>query len=258
MPPRSLDGPDGATWEGLPPPPHTPLALPPPAPLPLPDPAARPPLLPQLARHVELAAGGAHRTDPATLCQLLQRLGYSAKLHESTSPLAKFKRGVRHQYITVCLPSEPTRRLHVPRCWSGCTHTCVSGVTRTSPPARVLNPASPASMPAPSPADTSTTGLSGYIVDPNFRDCFCIAHPTTRYAAVLDGVPAAVVADRVSTRPPVAGRVRATSRAAPQELLLSSGVSSAGCLLLLSHLGRRPLTAHCASPAPLYRSACLD
>lgn len=44
--------------------------------------------------------------DPAKLCQVLQRLGYSAKLHESTAPLHRFKRGVVHQYITVCLPGE--------------------------------------------------------------------------------------------------------------------------------------------------------
>jgi len=53
---------------------------------------------------VELASGGAHRVDCAALCTLLQRLGYSAKLHESTTPLYRFKHGVRHQYITVCLP----------------------------------------------------------------------------------------------------------------------------------------------------------
>jgi hypothetical protein len=35
-------------------------------------------------------------------------------------------------------------------------------------------------------------------VEPNFRDSFCIAHPTPRYAAVLEGLPSAAVADRVS------------------------------------------------------------
>lgn len=103
-----------------------------------------------LARHVELACGGAHRMDPANLAAVLQRLGYSAKLHESTASLYKFKQGVRHSYISVCLP------------------------------------------------DTSRTGLGTYIVEPNFRDSFCVAHPTPRYAAVLEGLPAAVVIDRAS------------------------------------------------------------
>ena len=77
-----------------PPPPHHHLA------------AHCPPAVSQLARHVELAAGGAHRVDPAYLAAVLQRLGYSAKLHESSAALAKFKRGVRHQFITVPLPGE--------------------------------------------------------------------------------------------------------------------------------------------------------
>ena len=42
-----------------------------------------PPFRPQLARHVELACGGAHRVDPAALATVLQRLGYCAKLHDS-------------------------------------------------------------------------------------------------------------------------------------------------------------------------------
>jgi len=43
------------------------------------------PFLPalQLARHVELACGGAHRVEPGMLAAVLQRLGYSAKLHDS-------------------------------------------------------------------------------------------------------------------------------------------------------------------------------
>ncbi|KAL4430658.1 hypothetical protein ABPG75_005914 [Micractinium tetrahymenae] len=103
-----------------------------------------------LARHVELAAGGAHRVDCAALCAVLQRLGYSAKLHESTASLYSFKQGVRHQYITVCLP------------------------------------------------DTSRAGLSTVVVEPNFRDCFCIAHPTPRFEALLDGTPSAVVASKAA------------------------------------------------------------
>lgn len=48
------------------------------------------------------------------------------------------------------------------------------------------------------PADTSATGLATYVVEPNFRDCFCVAHPTPRFTAVLEALPAAVVAERVS------------------------------------------------------------
>ncbi|KAI3433758.1 hypothetical protein D9Q98_003565 [Chlorella vulgaris] len=102
-----------------------------------------------LTRHVELAVGGAHRVAPDALCAVLQRLGYSAKLHESSVPLHKFKNGVRHQYITVCLPN------------------------------------------------TGSTGLSSFVVEANFRDSFCVAHPTPRFAAVLDGLPNAVVANKV-------------------------------------------------------------
>lgn len=152
---------------------------------PLPSPTAL-----QLARHVELACGGAHRVDPASLAAVLQRLGYSAKLHESVRcvgrlteatclqaskhacmylcmhqsaaeptgataaaaaaaaasaaaaaasppylplpsldpavvlaalqacPLYKFKAGVRHQYISVCLPGGSTR------CWAQCGFRC--------------------------------------------------------------------------------------------------------------------------------------
>lgn len=60
----------------------------------------------QLARHVDLAAGGAHRVDPEALVAVLQRLGYSAKLHEATASVYNFKRGVHHQFLTVCLPGE--------------------------------------------------------------------------------------------------------------------------------------------------------
>lgn len=49
-------------------------------------PLPQPSLASQLARHVELACGGAHRVDPAALASVLQRLGYSAKLHESVRP----------------------------------------------------------------------------------------------------------------------------------------------------------------------------
>ncbi|PRW58535.1 hypothetical protein C2E21_2841 [Chlorella sorokiniana] len=101
-----------------------------------------------LARHVELACGGAHRVDPAALAAVLQRLGYSAKLHDSACPLYKFKAGVRHQYISVCLP------------------------------------------------DAGCTGLETFVVDPNFKDTMSVAHPTPRYAALLDSLPAAVVASK--------------------------------------------------------------
>jgi hypothetical protein len=47
-------------------------------------------------------------------------------------------------------------------------------------------------------ADTSATGLATYVVEPNFRDSFCVAHPTPRFSAVLEGLPSAVVAERVS------------------------------------------------------------
>ena len=74
------------------------------------------PLL-QLARHVELAAGGWHRVDPAALAAVLQRLGYSAKLQEATASLHKFKQGVRHQFVSVCLPGARGRgeRVCLPR-----------------------------------------------------------------------------------------------------------------------------------------------
>lgn len=103
-----------------------------------------------LARHVELACGGAFRCEPAALVGVLQRLGYTAKLHQSTASLHSFKHGVRHQFITVCLP------------------------------------------------DNSSAGLASYIVEPNFRDCFCIAHPTPRFSAVLDGVPTVAVVTKAS------------------------------------------------------------
>lgn len=38
------------------------------------------------------------------------------------------------------------------------------------------------------------------IVEPNFRDCFCIAHPTPRFEALLDALPSAVVASRVGVQ----------------------------------------------------------
>lgn len=91
---------------------------PPPPPPPLEPSAAAAVALLQLARHVELAAGGAHRVDPTKLCQVLQRLGYSAKLHESTAPLHRFKRGVVHQYVAVCLPSECAPRGSSPQPFS--------------------------------------------------------------------------------------------------------------------------------------------
>lgn len=51
--------------------------------------------------------------------------------------------------------------------------------------------------PAFPPADASCTGLTAVIVEPNFRDCFCVAHPTPRFAAVLDGTPSVLVASKV-------------------------------------------------------------
>jgi hypothetical protein len=48
-------------------------------------------------------------------------------------------------------------------------------------------------------ADTGSTGLSSFVVEANFRDSFCVAHPTPRFAAVLDGLPNAVVANKVSS-----------------------------------------------------------
>ena len=163
------------------------------------------PLL-QLARHVELAAGGWHRVDPAALAAVLQRLGYSAKLQEATASLHKFKQGVRHQFVSVCLPGARGRGERV----------CLPRLAATLPPpphaplrperntarARTNNPPDPSRFPLACPplllfADTGRTGLSSYIVEPNFRDCFCVAHPTPRYAAVLEALPQAVVADKV-------------------------------------------------------------
>lgn len=60
----------------------------------------------------------------------------------------------------------------------------------------------------PSATDTSMAGLSTVIVEPNFRDCFCIAHPTPRFAALLDALPSAVVASRVSETVPLLAGLR--------------------------------------------------
>jgi hypothetical protein len=46
-------------------------------------------------------------------------------------------------------------------------------------------------------ADGSDSGSSTYVVDPNFRDSFVVAHPTPRYSAVLEGVDQEVVATQV-------------------------------------------------------------
>ena len=163
------------------------------------------PLL-QLARHVELAAGGWHRVDPAALAAVLQRLGYSAKLQEATASLHKFKQGVRHQFVSVCLPG--AKRAGCACC--GWQPPCVPLALplpqeRNTARRSITTPPDPSPLlRSPSPlhdcADTGRTGLSSYIVEPNFRDCFCVAHPTPRYAAVLDALPQAVVADKVRHR----------------------------------------------------------
>ena len=155
---------------------------------------------------MELAAGGAHRVDPAALCSVLQRLGYTAKLHESTASLFSFKQGVRHSYISVCLPGALGRgqeerhararsRAHL---WAlaNALH-CARSVAAPCPPppCQRLHPG-PTPLPFRS-ADSSAAGLATYIVEPNFRDCFCIAHPTPRFAALLDGVPPVAVASKV-------------------------------------------------------------
>lgn len=165
---------------------------------------------------MELAAGGAHRVDCGALCSVLQRLGYSAKLHESTASLYTFKQGVRHQYITVCLPGGFQDQAVA--CCAACVlpEAVILQLSRTQPsfslqhsafrfpPCLIL-----ATAPATCAADASLAGLSTVIVEPNFRDCFCIAHPTPRFEALLDSLPAAVVASRVSVptavRPPLVG-----------------------------------------------------
>ena len=49
-------------------------------------------------------------------------------------------------------------------------------------------------------ADAGCTGLATFIVDPNFKDTLSVAHPTPRYAALLDSLPPAVVASKVRLR----------------------------------------------------------
>ncbi|GAB4817767.1 hypothetical protein N2152v2_004813 [Parachlorella kessleri] len=48
--------------------------------------------------------------------------------------------------------------------------------------------------------DGGDSGSSTYVVDPNFRDSFVVAHPTTRYSAVLAGLDQEVVATQACLR----------------------------------------------------------
>lgn len=125
-------------------------------------------------------------------------------------PLYKFKAGVRHQYISVCLPGRC--KLSIPldrtaahqllahsisidagaRC-TGLVQIAAQQLQAASPLCR-----QPTSQTAPHPAaDAGCTGLATFIVDPNFKDTLSVAHPTPRYAALLDSLPSAVVASKV-------------------------------------------------------------
>ncbi len=160
-------------------------------------------------------------------------------------PLYKFKAGVRHQYISVCLPGGylpccPGKRGFLallpweewvlalkgvacnlrwrqttdPTCTPMCSaaglqppHNCCAGVhtillactcrhCRRRSPLTLLLPCPPLAA-----ADAGCTGLATYIVEPNFKDTLSVAHPTPRYAALLDSLPPAVVASKVRWLP---------------------------------------------------------
>lgn len=50
------------------------------------------------------------------------------------------------------------------------------------------------------PADNGASGSSTYIVDPNFKDSFVVAHPTRRYSAILEALTPEVVASQACLR----------------------------------------------------------
>lgn len=112
------------------------------------------------AVEVEYAEAQAHAAlEPSTLAAGLSRLGYTALLHtpgDHDKALRRKLCGLRHDYVTVCLP------------------------------------------------DAGEAGTHSVVVDPHFKDAFVVAHPTARYRAVLDAVPAIVVATKVSLRRAVA------------------------------------------------------
>lgn len=95
----------------------------------------------------------------------------------------------------------------------------------------------------------SRAGLSTYIVEPNFKDAFCVAHPTPRYAALLEGLPAAVVTSQV--RACCGGgevgtcccRCRCKCSAAAAATLAQHSTAGARALpLSISHLAHLPPT----------------
>lgn len=208
-----------------------------------------PTCLPQLARHVELAAGGAHRVDCDALCAVLQRLGYSAKLHDSSSALHKFRRGVRHQFISVCLPgvcegsqAGPCRRYSLPAPLH-CTDVLPS-LRRPAPQPSLTHRPLHACTPAHACADASLTGLATYIVEPNFKDSFCVAHPTPRYDALLSGLPVAVVAStvRILVALGVGGMIgRCLFLGAAAGLAVLPGTSAAACCCCCLRFGAHVL-----------------
>lgn len=55
--------------------------------------------------------------------------------------------------------------------------------------------------------DGGDSGSSTFVVDPHFRDSFLVAHPTPRYAALLEALPQEVVTTQVGCGCGVAPRV---------------------------------------------------
>ena len=205
----------------------------------------------QLAKHVELATGGAHRVDPQRLVGVLRRLGYSVMLQNSTATLHKFKHGVRHQYLTVCLPGacrvgEGDGRV-------ACRHT--AAICRSAASTNRQHSLTYCRCFLFTHADAaSPAGMKTVIVETAWRDSFSVAHPTPRYAAILAACPSTIVADRVSWAGAGAGRaVWAIQRL----WLAQASTACVCCLRLLTLTPHPPLQSSVALQSRLHSAASL-
>lgn len=120
-----------------------------------------------------LSQGG--RVCTAGLAQLLTRLGYNVHLRESLGG------GVGSQ------------------CLRNLRHSCL--VLEPQQAAPEWEPQQAAPEGSHSPNNNSPSNSSSIIVDPTFRDQFAIAHPSPRYAAVLEALPAVFVGPTSKIQP---------------------------------------------------------